>query len=106
MLDKRFTQQEELAVAHDNHLDPPALAAIVVVPDTYETVRCTMRHLRAQSAADRMEIVIVGLLVEGLGQMMGYLAGAGDSIDKVAKYEFHRIRHNEPADFPLDAIMP
>ena len=45
-----------------------------------------------------LPIALAGLLVEGLGQMMGYLAGAGDSIDKVAKYEFHRIRHNEPAD--------
>jgi len=45
-----------------------------------------------------LPIVLAGLLVEGLGQMMGYLAGVGDSIDKVAKYEFHHIRHNEPAD--------
>jgi len=45
-----------------------------------------------------LPILLVGLLVEGLGNMMGYLAGAGDSIDKVAKYEFHRIRHNELAD--------
>jgi hypothetical protein len=39
--------------------------------------------------------VLAGLLVEGLGQMMGYAAGAGDSSEKVARYEFHRVDHDE-----------
>jgi hypothetical protein len=38
-----------------------------------------------------LPIMFVGLLVDGLGQMMGYASGAGDSIEKVAKYEFHRV---------------
>jgi hypothetical protein len=42
--------------------------------------------------------MFVGLLVDGLGQMMGYAAGAGDSIEKVAKYEFHRIKSSEPVE--------
>lgn len=37
----------------------PLLSAIVITPDTYETVRTTMRHLRAQALRDRMEIVLV-----------------------------------------------
>ena len=45
-----------------------------------------------------LPILLAGLLVEGLGNMMGFLAGAGDSIDKMAKYEFHRIRPSEPAN--------
>lgn len=39
-----------------------------------------------------LPIMLVGLLVEGLGHLIGYVAGAGDSIEKVAKYEFHRIK--------------
>jgi len=42
--------------------------------------------------------VFVGLLVEGLGQMVGYAAGAGDSIEKVVKYEFHRVKHIKPTE--------
>lgn len=37
----------------------PALAAIVVIPDTYDTVRRTMSHLKAQTAAKRIEIILV-----------------------------------------------
>lgn len=34
-----------------------------------------------------------GLLLDGLGQMAGYLFGVGDALDRVAQYEFHRFRH-------------
>jgi len=36
--------------------------------------------------------MLSGLLVEGVGHMLGYAAGAGNSPEKVGKYEFHRIR--------------
>jgi hypothetical protein len=39
----------------------PALSAIVVIPDFYDTVRNTMKYLQAQTAAKRVEIVIVKL---------------------------------------------
>jgi hypothetical protein len=39
-----------------------------------------------------LPIMLSGLLVEGVGHMLGYAAGAGDSVEKVGKYEFHRIR--------------
>jgi hypothetical protein len=38
-----------------------------------------------------MPLLIVGLLIEGIGYMMGFAAGAGDSIEKTEKYEYHRI---------------
>lgn len=38
---------------------PPLLTAIVVTRDSFEPVRTTVRHLRAQSLADRMEVVLV-----------------------------------------------
>jgi len=38
-----------------------------------------------------MPLLIVGLLIEGIGYMMGFAAGTGDSIEKMEKYEYHRI---------------
>ena len=38
-----------------------------------------------------MPLLIVGLLIEGIGYMMGFAAGTGDSIEKTEKYEYHRI---------------
>jgi hypothetical protein len=38
---------------------PPLLTAIVVTRDCYEPVRTTIRHLRAQSLSDRIEVVLV-----------------------------------------------
>ncbi|MBM3156391.1 MAG: hypothetical protein FJ004_03810 [Chloroflexi bacterium] len=37
-------------------------------------------------------VMLSGLLVEGVGHMLGYAAGVGDSAEKVGKCEFHRIR--------------
>jgi GT2 family glycosyltransferase len=37
----------------------PALSVILATPDTYETIRETVRHLRAQTAKDRLELVMV-----------------------------------------------
>jgi len=39
-----------------------------------------------------LPIMLSGLLVEGVGHMLGYAAGAGDASEKVGRYEFHRIR--------------
>ena len=40
-------------------MSKPLLSAIVVIPDTYETVRSTMKYLQAQTAAGQIEVVIV-----------------------------------------------
>jgi hypothetical protein len=40
----------------------------------------------------------LGLAVDGFGQMTGYLFGPGDSVERVAGYEFHRFRHVSEAD--------
>lgn len=37
----------------------PALAVILVIPDTYGTMQRTLSHLRSQTAVEQMEIVIV-----------------------------------------------
>ena len=44
---------------NDHRFMEPALAAIVVIPDTYDAVRRTMSYLQAQTAAKQMEVVFV-----------------------------------------------
>ena len=44
----------------------PQLSVVIVTPDTYDTIRKTMDHLRAQTVRDRLEIVIVAPSTEGL----------------------------------------
>ena len=39
--------------------EPPALSIVVITPDTFETVRTTVRALRAQDLRDRIEVVLV-----------------------------------------------
>jgi hypothetical protein len=42
-----------------NYANGPAISVILITPDTYQSLRKTIRHLRAQSVYDQMEIVIV-----------------------------------------------
>ena len=44
----------------------PAMSVVLVTPDTYATIRMTMSHLRAQTARDQLEIVIVAPSAAGL----------------------------------------
>ncbi|MBD0316791.1 MAG: glycosyltransferase [Nitrospiraceae bacterium] len=37
--------------------------------------------------------LIIGLILDGVGQMVGYAAGVGRAVDQVARFEFHRLRH-------------
>jgi hypothetical protein len=37
--------------------------------------------------------IAVGLTVDAIGQMAGYAAGAGDAHEKMAAYEWHRMKH-------------
>ena len=67
MFDGRFKINDEVAVVRDKHPAEPALAAIVVIPDTYDTVRRTISHLQAQSAADQIEIIFVAPSHQQLG---------------------------------------
>lgn len=40
----------------------------------------------------------IGLLLDGAGQCAGYLAGPGDAMRRLARYEFNRIDHVRPED--------
>jgi len=37
--------------------------------------------------------LMLGLAVDGMGEMMGYALGAGDAMEKIFYFEFHRDRH-------------
>lgn len=40
----------------------------------------------------------IGLLIDGVGQMIGYAIGAGNALEKVAQYETDRFRHVREQD--------
>lgn len=50
--------------------------------------------------------LIVGLSLDGLGQMVGYTMGYGNALKRVAEYEFHRIRHVTKQDRMVFEIVP
>ena len=37
----------------------PEMSVVVVTPDRYETIRKTIRHLKAQTVREKLEIVFV-----------------------------------------------
>ena len=43
----------------NRQLDKPALSAIIIIPDTFETVRSTIKYLREQTIVDQIEIIFV-----------------------------------------------
>jgi len=45
----------------------PALSVVIVTPDSYSRIRKTMRHLRAQTVSDRLEVLIGAPSVAELG---------------------------------------
>jgi GT2 family glycosyltransferase len=44
----------------------PEMSVVLVTPDGHETIRTTMKHLRAQTVRDRLEIVIVAASIDAL----------------------------------------
>jgi hypothetical protein len=59
-----------------------------------------MRRLgRAAPSPIRLgPLLALGLTMDGAGQAMGYLFGAGGAVERVARFEFHRFRHVPEAD--------
>lgn len=58
-----------------NTLLAPGLSVMLVTPNNYQTIRKTIRHLGAQTARDRMEVVIVAPSRANLGLVESELAG-------------------------------
>ncbi len=42
--------------------------------------------------------LIIGLAIDGVGQMVGYALGTGNALDKVARYEVDRFKHVREQD--------
>ena len=42
--------------------------------------------------------LVVGLILDGVGQLVGYAAGVGHAVEQVARFEFHRLRHIRDED--------
>ena len=55
--------------------DEPALSVVIATPDTYETIRLTMRHLCSQTVRHQIEVVIVGPSEQGINLQEKELAG-------------------------------
>jgi hypothetical protein len=49
--------------------DLPQMSVVLVTPDNYQTIRKTIRHLRAQTVRDRLEIVIGAPSRETIGRI-------------------------------------
>jgi hypothetical protein len=41
---------------------------------------------------------MIGLAIDGMGQMVGYALGTGKALDKVAKFEVDRFKHIREQD--------
>lgn len=42
--------------------------------------------------------LVIGLALNGIGQMMGYALGVGNALERYSQYEFHRDRHVTETD--------
>ncbi len=69
-----------MTATHDETRDgapsgEPALSVILTTPDSYNTVRATVNYLRAQTVAERLELVLVAPSRSSLGVDPSDLAG-------------------------------
>jgi hypothetical protein len=42
--------------------------------------------------------LVLGLVLDGIGQTLGYVLGPGSTAEKLARFEFNRMRHMTPRD--------
>lgn len=54
---------------------PPEMSVVLVTPDGYEAIRETVRHLRAQTIRDRLEVIIVAPSADKLDPDISELQG-------------------------------
>jgi hypothetical protein len=82
----------------------PQMSVLLVTPDNYQTIRKTIKHLRAQTVKDRLEIVIVAPSREELGLIESDFAGFhGYQVVEVGEIQ---ILANAKAAAVLQAIAP
>jgi predicted dehydrogenase len=73
------------------------IAVVVVTPDSFGTIRRTVRHLRAQTVRDRIELILVGPTgedlrdrdasdIDGFASVLDIAVGSIDNVDKAAAH--------------------
>lgn len=66
----------------------PEMSVLLVTPDDYRTIRRTVRHLRAQTVADRIELLIIA----PSGERLGVVAGEVEGFQRVRVVEVGEIK--------------
>src|SRR5262245_66348489 len=54
-----FCEKTDISLMNRNDSCAAQMSVVLVTPDSYENIRKTMEHLRAQTVPDQLEIVIV-----------------------------------------------
>ena len=71
----------------------PDRSVLLVTPDDYQTIRRTVRHLSAQTVAERLELIIIAPSKDGLGLVAGEVGG----FQRVRVVEVGEIKRVAPA---------
>jgi hypothetical protein len=71
----------------------PEMSVLLVTPDDYQTIRRTVRHLRAQTVAESLELLIIAPSRERLGLVEGETEG----FQRVRVVEVGEIKRVAPA---------
>jgi hypothetical protein len=61
----------------------------------WTNLRCGEQRRRFLSC---LPALVIGLILDGVGQLVGYAAGVGRAVDQVARFEFYRLRHIRDED--------
>jgi hypothetical protein len=64
----------------------------------YRAARHALRPGRPVQAALSLPLAAIGLLLDAIGQGIGFLLGPGSAPSRIALYEYNRIAHVRPAD--------
>ncbi len=74
-------------------------APLIPIVRLWRILRELRRPGRPQNLLPRvLPYLIVGLAVEGTGEMIGYALGPGNSVERLSDMEFHRNRHLSKVD--------
>lgn len=69
----------------------PVIRLWRTISDMYKPGR--LQGMRFSKKIRILVALILGLILDGMGQFAGYFTGEGDSPKKLSKYEFHRYRY-------------
>ncbi len=54
---------------------------------------CVRNPYQLKHVIFSLHAIVIGLILDGLGQMVGYVARTSEAVKKVARFEFQRCRH-------------